>query len=192
MLQPFSRLLLVTVLSWHAVAQAQTEAPESPAHQVALSEADARPVEPDCPPPPTRSPRDGYEAGGFARLLFSKLVGKYDQLTFRPFTGELTARELAVQPLALWSTTKLKVLSLRIATPADARQWEPAEVVVRDAEGQELARLPTWLSVPRLGPKESGILVIELVNLPVPSGGSLQLEVLEQGGDRSVWLKVVA
>lgn len=189
--QPLSLLLLVTVLSWNAVALAQTAAPESSAPQVAPSEADARLAVQDCPPPPARSPRDGYEAGGFARLLFSKLMGKNEQLAPRPFTGESTASGLSVRVLAVWSSTRLKVLSLRIATPEGARPWEPGEVVVRDAAGQELARIPAWLSVPRLGSNESGVLVIELVDLPVPPGGSLHLEVLEQGGNRSVWLKVV-
>jgi uncharacterized protein (TIGR02268 family) len=124
--------------------------------------------------------------GNRAGLILSRVLGG-KKLKGGLFQGRVTGSGVTAMPLRLWLADTWTLVVLRVRVPEDGAPWTSEGAVWLGAveEGRERV-LPVWMEVERLGPGESGLVLVEVERTPGGADELLRLEVREKGGNRGV------
>jgi uncharacterized protein (TIGR02268 family) len=127
--------------------------------------------------------------GGLAGLVEAGILGR-DGISVREVEIKLPPG-LSAGNGRLYVATGRVALVVELTLVAGARPWAPARATLEPRTGDTSTRLPArvtrLLKAAVLAPGDKALLVVEF---EVPTGGPEQmykLEVLEQGGERSLW-----
>jgi uncharacterized protein (TIGR02268 family) len=124
--------------------------------------------------------------GNRAGLILARVL-EARKLKGRSFQGKMTGSGVTAMPPQLWLADTWTLVVFRVHVPEGGAPWTSGGAVWLGAveEGRERV-LPVWMEVERLGPGESGLVMVEVERTPGGAEELLQLEVREKGGNRGV------
>jgi uncharacterized protein (TIGR02268 family) len=124
--------------------------------------------------------------GDRAGLILSRVLAA-TRLKRRSFRGTITGREVTATPSHIWFVDAWTWVVFRVRVPEAGAPWAPEGAVWLRAveEGRERVS-PVWMEVERLGPGESGLVIVEVERAPGGAEELPHLEVKEKGGNRGV------
>lgn len=125
-------------------------------------------------------------ASALAQLALWGRLGR-ESLRSGGFMGRYTGRGVVVETPWVHLSSNKRVLLLQVRNPEGAAPWAPGEAVLwGPGEVTEPRSVPVYLDTFRLGPGETGRVVVEM---EAGAAARWRLEVREKGGNRNIELE---